>query len=145
MLQLCKVTDSLLISNTKSACNEELLIQEGVTFCINVSRQQPFSSLGIGTLRVPVFDKPSENLYAYFDQCAEVIEDIVQKDGKCLVYCKNGRSRSAAVCIAYLMKYRHLQLEGAFETDPEFMRQLFLVSRSEWSTPLYGHQDGSVF
>ncbi|XP_029473176.1 dual specificity phosphatase 28 [Rhinatrema bivittatum] len=115
MLQLCKITDSLLISNTKSACSEELLTQEGVTFCINVSRQQPFPSLGLGTLRVPVLDDPSENLHSYFEQCAGIIEDVVQKGGRCLVYCKNGRSRSAAVCIAYLMKHRHLKLEDAFE------------------------------
>ncbi|XP_066477170.1 dual specificity phosphatase 28 [Tiliqua scincoides] len=116
MLSLCKVTDALLISNSKSACNETLLTQEGVTFCINVSRQQPFpSSQQICTLRVPVFDDPSEDLYKYFERCGDAIEDTVQSGGKCLVYCKNGRSRSAAICTAYLMKHHGLSLEDAFE------------------------------
>ncbi|CAM5164800.1 unnamed protein product [Natator depressus] len=117
MLQLCKITDSLLISNARSACNKELLTQEGVTFCINVSRQQPFPGLHqVRSLRVPVFDDPLEDLYNYFEQCSNAIEDTVRSGGKCLVYCKNGRSRSAAICTAYLMRHQNLTLKDAFET-----------------------------
>ncbi|KFW93560.1 Dual specificity phosphatase 28, partial [Phalacrocorax carbo] len=104
MLQLCKVTASLLISNARAACNEDLLTREGVTFCINVTRQQPFPGLQqVQGIRIPVFDDPAEDLYQYFEQ-------------KCLVYCKNGRSRSAAICTAYLMRHRNLPLKDAFET-----------------------------
>ncbi|XP_054840224.1 dual specificity phosphatase 28 [Eublepharis macularius] len=117
MSSLCKVTDALFISNSRSACTESLLAREGVTFCINVSRQQPFPSLQrVRTLRVPVFDDPSEDLYKYFERCNEAIESALQSGGKCLVYCKNGRSRSAAVCTAYLMKHHKLSLKDAFET-----------------------------
>ncbi|XP_060096838.1 dual specificity phosphatase 28 [Heteronotia binoei] len=117
MLSLCKVTDSLLISNSRSACTEKLLMQEGVTFCINVSRQQPFPSCQrLQTLRVPVFDDPAEDLYRYFERCSGAIESTIQSGGKCLVYCKNGRSRSAAICTAYLMKHHRLSLKDAFET-----------------------------
>uniref|UniRef100_A0A6J0UKX6 Dual specificity phosphatase 28 n=1 Tax=Pogona vitticeps TaxID=103695 RepID=A0A6J0UKX6_9SAUR len=116
MLALCKVTDSLFISNSRSACNENLLAQEKISLCINVSRQQPFpSSQKIQTLRVPVFDDPSEDLHRYFESCSDAIEGTVQSGGKCLVYCKNGRSRSAALCIAYLMRYQNLSLKDAFE------------------------------
>ncbi|XP_072331012.1 dual specificity phosphatase 28 [Scyliorhinus torazame] len=115
MLQLCKLTDSLLISNSRSACDDELLSREGVTFCINVSKQQPFPGLKISTMRVPVFDDPAENLYKYFDRCADAIENAGRAGGRTLVYCKNGRSRSAAICTAYLMKHRHLCLQEAFE------------------------------
>ncbi|NXP71460.1 DUS28 phosphatase, partial [Ramphastos sulfuratus] len=117
MLQLCKVTSSLLIGNAKAACNEELLTREGVTFCVNVTRQQPFPSLQqVRGIRVPVFDDPAEDLYRYFEQCNDAIEEAVKSGGKCLVYCKNGRSRSAAICTAYLMRYRKLPLKDAFET-----------------------------
>lgn len=116
MLTLCKVTDSLFISNSRSACDENLLVQERITFCVNVSRQQPFPSFQqVQTLRVPVFDDPSEDLYRYFERCSDAIEGAVQSGGKCLVYCKNGRSRSAAICTAYLMKHQNLSLKDAFE------------------------------
>ncbi|XP_009909682.2 dual specificity phosphatase 28 [Dryobates pubescens] len=117
MLQLCKVTSSLLISNAKAACNEDLLTREGVTFCVNVTRQQPFPSLQqVRGIRVPVFDDPAEDLYRYFEQCSDAIEEAVKSGGKCLVYCKNGRSRSAAICTAYLMRHQKLPLKDAFET-----------------------------
>ncbi|XP_032887420.1 dual specificity phosphatase 28 [Amblyraja radiata] len=115
MFQLCKLTDSLFISNSRSACDDKLLSGEGVTFCINVSRQQPFPALRVGTLRVPVFDDPAENLFKYFDRCADAIEGVNREGGRTLVYCKNGRSRSASICTAYLMKYRCLSLREAFE------------------------------
>ncbi|NWW94983.1 DUS28 phosphatase, partial [Rhynochetos jubatus] len=117
MLQLCAVTASLLISNARAACDEELLRREGVTFCVNVTRQQPFPGLRqVRGMRVPVFDDPAEDLYRYFEECSDAIEEAVKSGGKCLVYCKNGRSRSAAICTAYLMRHRQLPLQDAFET-----------------------------
>lgn len=46
--------------------------------------------------------------------CA-AMEAAVRGGGACLVYCKNGRSRSAAVCTAYLMRHRGLSLAQAFQ------------------------------
>uniref|UniRef100_A0A8B9DLZ6 Dual specificity phosphatase 28 n=2 Tax=Anser cygnoides TaxID=8845 RepID=A0A8B9DLZ6_ANSCY len=117
MLQLGKVTASLLISNARTACDEDLLAREGVTLCVNVTRQQPFPGLQqVQGIRVPVFDDPAEDLYKYFEQCSDAIEEAVRSGGKCLVYCKNGRSRSAAICTAYLMRHQKLPLQDAFET-----------------------------
>lgn len=111
-----KVTASLLISNARTARDAELLAREGVTFCVNVTRLQPFPSLlQARGMRVPVFDDPAEDLYRYFEQCGDAIEAAVRSGGKCLVFCKNGRSRSAAICTAYLMRHRNLPLRDAFE------------------------------
>ncbi|XP_068880220.1 dual specificity phosphatase 28 [Aphelocoma coerulescens] len=116
MLQLCQVTASLLLGTARAACDEELLAREGVTFCVNVTRQQPFPRLQrVRGIRVPVFDDPAEDLYRYFEPCGAAIEEAVRGGGKCLVYCKNGRSRSAAICTAYLMRHRQLPLKDAFE------------------------------
>uniref|UniRef100_A0A8C6SFG7 Dual specificity phosphatase 28 n=1 Tax=Neogobius melanostomus TaxID=47308 RepID=A0A8C6SFG7_9GOBI len=134
MLELCKVTSALYISNARSACSTELLQQEAVTQCINATRQQPFPPATVARMRVDVFDDPNEDLYAHFDGCADAIEAEEQRGGKTLVYCKNGRSRSAAICTAYLLKYQHMTLEGALqkvkaarhvvEPNPGFMSQL---------------------
>ncbi|MBN3296690.1 dual specificity phosphatase 28 [Amia ocellicauda] len=115
MLKLCKITDSLLISNARSACSDELIRQEGITLCINVSVQQPFPSARVSTLRVPVYDDPAENLYRHFDRCADAIHSAASGGGRSVVYCKNGRSRSASICMAYLMKHQGLSLSQAFQ------------------------------
>ncbi|XP_072298008.1 dual specificity phosphatase 28 [Eucyclogobius newberryi] len=134
MLELCKVTPSLFISNARSACNTELIQKEAVTQCINVTRQQPFPSATVIKIQVAVFDDPNEDLYMHFDSCALAIEAEARRGGKTLVYCKNGRSRSATVCVAYLLKYQQLTLEGALqkikaarhmiEPNPGFILQL---------------------
>ncbi|KAM3604750.1 uncharacterized protein V6R79_015772 [Siganus canaliculatus] len=142
MLQLCKVTKQLFISDARSACSTELLQQEAVTLCINVSKQQPFpaatattgAAAVIQTLRVPVYDDPNEDLHSHFDRCADAIQQEAQRGGRSVVYCKNGRSRSATVCAAYLMKHRQLTLQQALqkvktarhviEPNPGFLRQL---------------------
>ncbi|NXT61591.1 DUS28 phosphatase, partial [Chaetops frenatus] len=113
MLRLWPVTASLFLGTARAACDEELLAREGVTFCVNVTRQQPFP--GVRGIRVPVFDDPAEDLSRFFEPCGAAIEEAVRAGGKCLVYCKNGRSRSAAICTAYLMRHRQLPLKDAFE------------------------------
>lgn len=115
MLQLCKVTDSLFISNARSACSDELIQKEAVTLCINVSKQQPYPLAVSATLRVPVYDDPNEDLHAHFDRCADVIHREAARGGRTVVYCKNGRSRSATICVAYLMKHQSLSLTEAYE------------------------------
>lgn len=116
MLQLCKVTESVFIGNARSACSDQLVEQEGVTLCINVSRQQPFpANHAVQRLQIPVYDDPNEDLYSHFDGCADAIQEEVARGGHALVYCKNGRSRSATVCIAYLLKHHRLTLTEALQ------------------------------
>ncbi|XP_017575498.1 dual specificity phosphatase 28 isoform X2 [Pygocentrus nattereri] len=131
---MCPVTDALLISNARSACNDQLVQQEAVTLCINVSKQQPFPSTRVSTFRVPVYDDPNEDLYKYFDRCADAIHAEAGRGGRTVVYCKNGRSRSATICVAFLMKHQGLTLTEAFqvvksarsvvEPNPGFWAQL---------------------
>ncbi|XP_078121132.1 dual specificity phosphatase 28 [Sander vitreus] len=135
MLQLCKVTRALFISNARSACSDELLQREAVTLCINVSKQQPFpAAAAVSKLQIPVYDDPNEDLYAHFDRAADAIQKEANSGGRSVVYCKNGRSRSATICIAYLMKHRRLTLTEALQKvktarheidpNPGFLSQL---------------------
>lgn len=140
MLQLCGITPSLFIGNARSACSERLLLQEGVTLCINVSRQQPFpASLAIRRLHVPVYDDPSQDLYSHFDGCADAIQQEVERGGHALVYCKNGRSRSASVCIAYLMKHHRLSLSQALQVGQTHLSDRKLAFCLWGRVLAYGH------
>lgn len=111
-----RVAPSLFLGSARAAAAPELLARAGVTLCVNVSRQQPGPSApGVGELRVPVFDDPAEDLLVHLEPTCAAMEAAVRAGGACLVYCKNGRSRSAAVCTAYLMRHRGLGLEAAFQ------------------------------
>ncbi|XP_061696458.1 dual specificity phosphatase 28 isoform X2 [Syngnathoides biaculeatus] len=118
MQRLCEVTDSLLISNARLARSPELVRRGAPTLCINVTQRQPFPDVAVvgRAVRVAVRDRPDEDLYRHFDACADAIHREAQNGGRTLVYCKNGRSRSAAVCAAYLVKYRQVALTDALKT-----------------------------
>ncbi|KAM6152526.1 dual specificity phosphatase 28 [Erethizon dorsatum] len=112
-----RVAPALFIGSARTAGAAEHLTHAGVTLCVNVSRQQPGPRApGVAELRVPVFDDPAEDLLAHLEPTCAAMEAAVRAGGACLVYCKNGRSRSVAVCTAYLMRHRGLSLELAFQT-----------------------------
>ncbi|OBS81179.1 hypothetical protein A6R68_20580 [Neotoma lepida] len=111
-----RVAPALFIGNARAASATELLVRAGITLCVNVSRQQPGPRApGVAELRVPVFDDPAEDLLTHLEPTCAAMEAAVRDGGSCLVYCKNGRSRSAAVCTAYLMRHRGHSLERAFQ------------------------------
>jgi atypical dual specificity phosphatase len=111
-----RVAPALFLGNARAAGATDLLVRAGVTLCVNVSRQQPGPRApGVAELRVPVFDDPAEDLLAHLEPTCAAIEAAARAGGACLVYCKNGRSRSAAICTAYLMRHRGLNLAHAFQ------------------------------
>ncbi|XP_032713551.1 dual specificity phosphatase 28 [Lontra canadensis] len=140
------VAPSLFLGTARAAAAPELLARAGVTLCVNVSRQQPGPCApGVVELRVPVFDDPAEDLLAHLEPTCAAMEAAVRAGGACLVYCKNGRSRSAAVCTAYLMRHRGLSLAGASqvvksarpvaEPNPGFWTQLQKYEEALQSLP----------
>ena len=66
-------------------------------------------------LRVPIKDSRESNLIDYFDQVADMIEKTREKDGRSLVHCVAGVSRSVSLVLAYLMKYADMSLKSAFQ------------------------------
>ncbi len=65
--------------------------------------------------QIAVEDRIASSLYVYFDLVADKIHEIHQNGGKILVYCRAGQSRSAALCMAYFIKYHKLSFDDAFQ------------------------------
>jgi len=96
-----------------------VLDQLGVNFVISAAPELPDTPLSSATkplyLRVPVLDRPDQDLSIYFDEVADMIEGVRLDGGKTLVHCVAGVSRSASLCLAYLMKHQQMTLREAFE------------------------------
>ncbi|KAL4232300.1 Dual specificity protein phosphatase 4 [Mactra antiquata] len=88
---------------------------------------------------IPIRDNVSENISTWFSEALQFIESVRLREGKVLVHCKAGISRSATICIAYLMSYKSLTLDQAFDyvrarrevisPNMNFMQQLFEFER----------------
>jgi len=113
---IAEVTPYLYISSANSACNQREVDRKDISFIVNATKnigKQRFACVRV--VRIPVNDEPGVNLYSYFDYVADLIYNNTLKHVKTLVHCKAGVSRSAALCIAYLMKYHRMTLKDAHD------------------------------
>ncbi|XP_023416611.1 dual specificity protein phosphatase 18 [Cavia porcellus] len=111
---LSKITRSLYISSGAAANNKFLLSSNQITTVINVSVEVVNTFYeNIQYMQVPVVDAPTTCLYDFFDSIADHIHSVEMKEGRTLLHCAAGVSRSAALCLAYLMKYHAMSLLDA--------------------------------
>ncbi|KAM6989731.1 dual specificity protein phosphatase 12 [Tautogolabrus adspersus] len=100
---------------------------------------------------VNVLDEKTSDLLSHMDDCFFFIQKAVDGGGAALVHCQAGRSRSAAIITAYLMKRYHLGFSEAYhrlksvkqdvEVNSGFEQQLCLYEalhcEVDTSSPLY--------
>lgn len=111
---LTRITDSLYISNGEAANNKLSLYANQISTVINVSVEVVNTYFpGIYYIHVPVADTPSARISDFFDAVADKIHGVELNDGRALVHCAAGVSRSATLCMAYLMKYESMSLADA--------------------------------
>lgn len=107
-------TDFLYIGSIGSAYNSEKLLQCGIThiLCLSEAIRLNFPEK-FNYLRVPMVDQSDYNILNDLPVIFEFTERVKLEKGKLLVHCYQGKSRSSAICCAYLIKYYHLTLESA--------------------------------
>ena len=65
-------------------------------------------------MKIRIDDTPYAQLSLYFDVVADKIRSVRERGGRTLVHCMAGVSRSASLCIVYLMKYDRQTLLQAY-------------------------------
>ncbi|XP_037537055.1 dual specificity protein phosphatase 18 [Nematolebias whitei] len=131
---LCRITDHLYLSNKRAANDSSLLKGNGITCVINVTEHKGSAPPGTEYVHLPVSDTPLAPLREHFGEVADQIRSTAEGGGRVLVHCNAGVSRSAALCMAYLMKHRGVTLLEAHgwvrgcrplvRPNPGFWRQL---------------------
>ncbi|XP_045897754.1 dual specificity protein phosphatase 18 isoform X2 [Micropterus dolomieu] len=112
LMAVSQITPTLFLSGAEGPLNAALVSQKGITLIVNatVSHASP-AYPGVECVRVPVSDLPSARLGDHFDRVAERIHG--NRAGGTLVHCAAGMSRSPALVMAYLMRYRGVTLRQA--------------------------------
>ncbi|KAK3097742.1 hypothetical protein FSP39_012707 [Pinctada imbricata] len=112
--QIAQITDHLYLSSAFPV-KADRLRSYGITHVINITLD--FANLvdpNIESVQIRVDDAPHANLYVYFDRLADKIHNVHMRRGRTLVHCIAGVSRSATICMVYLMKYQRMTLEQAY-------------------------------
>ncbi|KAM4552178.1 dual specificity protein phosphatase 18 isoform 1-T2 [Odontesthes bonariensis] len=142
-MSLSQVTPTLFLSGADAALNAALVAQKGITLIVNATLSHTCPAYpGVECVRVPVCDLPSARLGDHFDRVAERIHS--NRAGGTLVHCAAGMSRSPALVMAYLMRYRAVTLCQAHRWVQEsrpFVRLNagFWEQLLQYERRLYGH------
>merc|ERR1712154_202491 len=104
------IINGLYLGSIGAAKNLEWLKSNGITHILCVAG-------GIGSIYpkqfeykiVDIDDAPNEDITVHFEACYDFIESALQKDnGRVLVHCFAGMSRSVTVVSAYLMQKKRM-------------------------------------
>ncbi|KAK3923490.1 Dual specificity protein phosphatase 3 [Frankliniella fusca] len=111
------VRENIYVGDAATAQNLAYLRRLNVTHILNVAEghgagmvptnAMTYAGTGISYLGISALDQPAFDIAHYFHQAAAFI-DSCGSNGNVLVHCLRGRSRSAAVVLAYLMMRRHI-------------------------------------
>ncbi|XP_054712927.1 LOW QUALITY PROTEIN: dual specificity protein phosphatase 1-like [Uloborus diversus] len=111
-----EILPHLFLGSARDAARKEQLQQLGVTALLNVTQFCPNLFQEVFEYKcIPVRDTGCEDIGAYFQEAINFIDQVKSQNGKVLVHCQAGISRSATICIAYLMATRRLRMEEAYK------------------------------
>lgn len=112
---MAKVLDHLYISGYAFASNLTNLQECGITHIVNVAYEYPDQFPDRFTyLHIPAKDVLYERLRPEFDKIASFVSEAKGSDGKVLIHCQLGVSRSATAVLACLMINEQMNLWDAF-------------------------------
>ncbi|XP_040181285.1 dual specificity protein phosphatase 4 [Rana temporaria] len=106
----------LYLGSAYHAARRDMLDALGITALLNVSSDCPNHFEGHFQYKcIPVEDNHKADISSWFMEAIEYIDSIKDHHGRVLVHCQAGISRSATICLAYLMMKKRVKLEEAFE------------------------------
>lgn len=116
------ILDDFLYLGSQDSITLENVQKYHLTDILSVGIQAPDSDIIYGngrnsTIRnhfVECLDMPNIQLDVIIKQTNDIIENVYEHNGRILIHCNAGVSRSASVCIAYLMLNRKMNFAGAF-------------------------------
>ena len=137
----------IYIGSIGAALNKSLLLENQVTHILTVADNLPPSyPESFEYKNLDVRDDISCNILGVFQEAIEFIDQSLDLGGKVLVHCFAGKSRSAAICCAYLIKKQNMNLEQALShlkdarpcimPNPGFLFQLQLFEKSSFNLDL---------
>lgn len=106
----------LYLGSAYHASRKDMLDMLGITALINVSANCPNHFEDHYQYKsIPVEDNHKADISSWFNEAIEFIDSVRNKGGRVFVHCQAGISRSATICLAYLMRTNRVKLDEAFE------------------------------
>ncbi|XP_003202587.1 dual specificity protein phosphatase 16 [Meleagris gallopavo] len=111
-----RILPHLYLGCQRDVLNKEMIQQNDIGYVLNASNTCPKPDFIPEShfLRVPVSDSFCEKILPWLDKSVDFIEKAKASNGRVLVHCLAGISRSATIAIAYIMKRMDMSLDEAY-------------------------------
>ena len=119
------IIDNIYIGNAYNAANYDLLKSLNIGLIINVTKEiQNYFPENFEYFNIEVLDSNVESLKDTFSSVLDSIEKFNKKKNadenkNILIHCYYGASRSAAIITAYLIQFKKMNFENAYELMKE--------------------------
>ncbi|XP_078162086.1 dual specificity protein phosphatase 1-like [Carex rostrata] len=131
----CLIETGLYLGSVGAALNRDQLKALNITHVLTVAASlHPAFPDEFIYKKINVLDSPETRLDAYFQECIDFIDQAKAAGGAVFVHCFAGRSRSATIIVAYLMRKNRMTRQAALSLvmrkrplaapNPGFIRQL---------------------
>jgi protein-tyrosine phosphatase len=115
-----EIAPNVYIGSIGAALNKQYLQESHITHILtvadNINQSYPNDFV---YKNIEITDRIDFNLLEVLEDAIKFIEEALTAEGKVLVHCFAGKSRSAAVCAGYIMKTYNLRLEQALKAIKE--------------------------
>lgn len=135
---LSEIVPNIFISSEVVAKNGDILRRAGITHILNTCEQVCQSAEGFTKLAFRMNDGGGDTIFSTIWRAVAFIEDALENNGKVLVHCQEGVSRSTSIVIGYLIIKEGYDYPKAFKTvrscrrvaspNPRFIAQLMQLS-----------------
>uniref|UniRef100_A0A915JBT1 protein-serine/threonine phosphatase n=1 Tax=Romanomermis culicivorax TaxID=13658 RepID=A0A915JBT1_ROMCU len=115
--QISEITNYLYLSGVH-VIKSDLIKKRRIVCIVNATAEESLGQFchvpGVEYMKVRVDDSPNSQICTHFDSVADKIKSVQDRGFRTLVHCVAGVSRSATLCIAYLIKYENMALRDAY-------------------------------
>lgn len=139
-----EILPRLFLGNLSAATDIEWLKEQKITHILTVDscplpRKIQELLPNLVTKYIQVTDMPREDLLTHFEDSYEFIDYALESNGRILVHCYFGVSRSSTIVIAYVMKKHSKSFSDAFQMVKD--KRQFVAPNSGFQAQLRLYED----